>query len=240
MTRMADWALAAPRVAAALLVLVSLLLAAGLLRLETDVGYRAFLGPDHPSVARFDAFLDRFGGGLPMRAVFSCKQTPNCENVFDPAALEMMREVGDALEQSAAVDGVTSPANAVVVQPSPFGPLMRRFFEHGVLVEDREALAAITRSDALWRDDLVSRDAVVGSIVIDMASSGSEDAERAYADLSDALAPLEADGWVFHRVGGPVEFVVAGGELDAAMGQIIPVMVLLIALCVALPRAGRW
>ena len=49
------------------------------------------------------------------------------------------------------------------------------------------------------------------------------------AALEEALAP-HAPGFEFHRVGGPIEFVIAGDELDHAMSRIVPVMVALVAI----------
>lgn len=229
MNRLPRWALRHPWSTVVLLALVTAAIGAGLLRLDTDLGYRAFLGTDHASVATFDAFLERFGGGLPLRAVFSCAESP-CDSALDPAALEMARDVGRALSRSPAVRSVTSPANAVVFEPTPAGPVPRRLVRDGSVVVDREQLARLALSDPMWRGELVSGDGRVGAVVVDLASSGGSDARRAYADLDAALAPFERQGWVFHRVGGPVEFVVAGGELDDAMARIVPIMVALVAI----------
>ncbi len=63
--RPAGWARLAldhAAVAAALLAVLTAGLGAGVLRLRTEVGYRAFLGSHHPLIAELDDFLDRFGG----------------------------------------------------------------------------------------------------------------------------------------------------------------------------------
>lgn len=230
MQRISSWSLHRPYAALACLLLVTAAIGMGIPRLKTDLGYRAFLGTSHPAVSRFDAFLERFGGGLPMRAVWSCEQTSSCDTVFDATALRMAQRVEERLSQSPAVGSVTSPASAVVFDPSPQGHVPRRLIESGVVVDDRARLAELAMRDAMWLGSIVSDDQRVGAIVVDLVSSDSDVAKNAYAALDAALAPFEADGWVFHRVGGPVEFVVAGGELDDAMARIVPAMVALIVL----------
>ncbi|MBW2269506.1 MAG: MMPL family transporter [Deltaproteobacteria bacterium] len=230
MQRISSWALHRPGFALTGLLLLTAAIGSGILRLETDLGYRAFLGSRHSAVSTFDAFLERFGGGLPMRVVWSCEETSRCDSVFEPAALEMARRVEEQLSPSPAVSGVTSPASAVVFDASPQGVVPRRFFEDAALAADRARLAELAGADAMWVGSIVSEDGRVGSIAIDLVSSESEVATSAYSALDAALAPFEADGWVFHRVGGPVEFVVAGGELDDAMARIVPAMVVLVVL----------
>lgn len=219
-----------PRWAIAALVAATIAFAAGLPRLTTDVGYRAFLGPQHPVVRRFDKFLERFGGGLPMVALWSCAESPACTNALDAASLAMSRRVGESLAASPAVLGVTSPATATLLIPTPRGFVPRRFIENGEIVADAALLAKRAVLDPLWAGELVSPDGDVGAVIVDLASSESETAVEAYAALDSALAPFEAQGFRFHRVGGPVEFVVAGAELEGAMARIVPVMVALVGL----------
>ena len=202
--------------------------AAGIPRLTTDVGYRAFLGPQHPAIRSFDAFLSRYGGGLPLRAVWSCADTPVCENALDAPSLAMVAGVAAALAASPAVTRVVHPGNAPLLMPTRDGPVVRRLLAGSDA--DAEALRAAARADPSWSGEIVSADGTVGCIVVELRSSASEVASRAYADLDAALAPFEARGFVFQRVGGPVEFVVAGAELDAAMARIVPIMVLLVAI----------
>ncbi|UCE86458.1 MAG: MMPL family transporter [Deltaproteobacteria bacterium] len=219
-----------PRWAAAALLAATIAFASGLPRLITDVGYRAFLGPRHPAVREFDAFLERFGGGLPMIAIWSCAESPACASALDAASLEMARRVGASLATSHAVLRVTSPATAALLLPTPRGLAARRFIEDGAIVADAARLAEQAVRDPLWAGDLVSSDGLAGAIVVDLVSSESQTAVDAYAALDSALAPFETAGFEFHRVGGPVEFVVAGAELERAMARIVPIMVALVGL----------
>ena len=97
MTALARFSIGHPRWVLFLLGGVTLLLGAGLPRLETDVGYRAFLGARHPAVVELDTFVSRFGAGLPMAAVWSCAESNACESVFDEASLRMAHGVASAL-----------------------------------------------------------------------------------------------------------------------------------------------
>jgi predicted RND superfamily exporter protein len=205
---------------------------AGLARLGTDVGYRAFLGDGHPAVRRFDEFLARYEGGLPLALVFSCEGAAPCTSVFDPSALAMARAVGDALASAPGVRRVEGPDRAPILVPGkpPLPPLPRRLFENGTLAPDREALAARARGDRLWRGSLVSEDGRTGALVIDVADTRGETAVAVWGAVERAIAPYEAKGWAFRAVGGPVEFVVAGGELQRAAHRLVPVMVGLVAL----------
>lgn len=227
MSRVARFALRHPAATVGLLLLASLAAVLGLPRLRSDVGYRAFLGANHPSIRRFDAFLARFGGGLPMLAVWSCPESP-CKSALDPAALEMAAKVEQALARNPYVHGVTSPASAPLLVPAAFFPSKRHLVEKGRVAPDREALARRALADPEWVGRLISKDGRVGAIIVDVSSSESDAARSVYASLDGALAPFEAHGWTFYRAGGPVEFVVAGGELQRATARLVPVMVLLV------------
>lgn len=234
MGRLTRLALAHPRITVTLILVQTLVLAAGIPRLETDVGYRAFLGPHHPSILRMDDFLGRFGGGLHMAAVWSCEETPSCRSAFDEPALEMAAAVSRELERSQQVLRVESPATAPILLASTLGILRRRLVEDGHPVSDRGGLALAALKDPLWVGRLVSADGRVGAIVVDVRSSSGAVATEVYAVLDRALAPYEAQGWIFHRVGGPVEFVVAGRELQSATRRMMPLMVGLVALVLVL------
>jgi len=198
------------------------------------VGYRAFLGSEHPAIRRFEAFLARFDSGLPLMAVWSCDESPGCKTVFDPEALRMAATVAQQLAQSPAVRRVRSPATTALLLPGRRGPQARRLVEAGEIAPDRERLAEAALHDPLWVGQLVSPDGRVGAIVAELRSSGSAEAKQAYAALDEALAPFERAGFHFQRVGGPVEFVVAGGELAKATAHMIPLMVALVGGCLLL------
>ncbi len=229
MERLTRLALDRPRAVLLVLAVATALAALGMSRLETDVGYRSLLGHRHPAVARLDAFLEGFDGGFPLAAVYDCAQTQRCDSVFDPDALHTAAAIAEALRGEPSIRRVESVATSPLLVPDgDAGVRARRLVEAGAVVEDREALALRALQDSLWPRQLVSEDGRVGAIVVEVASSNSRDQTAAYAALDAALAPQEARGYRFQRVGGPVEFVVAGGELQADTGRLIPVMIVLV------------
>ena len=93
MERLTRVALAHPLALCLMVLSVSGSFAALLPRLVSETGYRAYLGADHPTVRRLDDFVEGFGGGLPIAAVWGCEGTAPCKTIFDPPALEMARDV---------------------------------------------------------------------------------------------------------------------------------------------------
>ena len=234
MQRLTQLTLDSPRAVAATLAVITGLLALGTLRLETDVGYRSLLGRSHPAVAQFDGFLGSFGGGFPLAAVYDCNESPRCESVFDVDALLMASSIVEALANEPSIRRVDSVATTPLMVPHTDGGVaVRLFVERGAVVADRAALAERALRDSPWPRQLVDPAGHVGAIVIEVVSSESRDQAAAYAALDAALAPHETGGIRFHRVGGTVEFVVAGGELQADTARMVPVMVLLVG-CVLL------
>lgn len=222
-------ALGSPRATLILALMVSVVAALGLPRIATEVGYRGVLGDSHPSVLELDAFIARFGGGLPVFAVYSCAETSSCDSVFDDAPLRMARRVEQAMLEHPLVRRVDSPASSPILVPAPGGFAVRRLIEDGRVASDRDALRERALGDELWEGNLVSPDGRVGAIVVQLASSDSHTTSSVVPALREALAPFEAQGFRFHLVGDPVDFAVAGGELQRETPRIVPLMVALIA-----------
>ncbi len=228
--RLAAATLKHPALAATLLLAATLALTAGTLRLTTEVGYRAFLGHDHPTVVEFDAFVERFGGGLPLVAVWTCEESA-CENALDPRSLAMAHAVATDLEEAPGVARVDGPATSPLVVNEILGlPRARRLAPDGAPAKDIERLARLAREDPLWLGQLISEDGRAGAILVHLESSDSTTSRQALAGLEAALRPHEADRFTFHLVGGPVEFVVAGNELERNMARIVPFMVALVGV----------
>jgi predicted RND superfamily exporter protein len=233
-------ALRAPRATLALLLAVSLVLGAGLLRLRSDAGFRAYVGADHPTLREFDAFLARFGGGLPIAAVWSCAESRVCANVFDAEALAMADAVARAMQAEPGVRAVASPASSPLLVPAPDGFAVRTLVVDGCRAADRVALGARATRDPLWVGSLVSADGDVGALVVELASSDSDTNVSVLRALQRSLAPWEARGFRFNLVGDPVEFVVAGGDLARDSRVLVPAIAGLIgALILALFRNLR-
>jgi hypothetical protein len=225
--------LAWPRATAVALLLVSALALAGMLRLRTDTGFRAYLGAGHPVVQELDAFLEGFGGGFPVAAVWSCEDTPRCESVFDPASLAMAAAVTRALERVDGVRRVASPATSALWVPAEDGFDVRRLtVDGGEPSPDLAVLAARARIDPLWVGTLVSSDGTTGAILLELASTGSATSIAVIHALRAALAPFEAEGFRFHLVGQAVELLVTDEELAADSARLVPATVLIIGLTV--------
>jgi predicted RND superfamily exporter protein len=218
-------ALRAPRCAVAVVFALTLALGAGGLRLRSDASFRAYVGAAHPALRAFDAFLARFGGGFPVAVVWSCAQARICTSVFDPPALAMAHAVAVAMQATPGVRAVSSPATSPLWVPTPEGFAVRRFVEAGRPAADRERLAERAKLDPLWVGSLISADAEVGALVIELESSESAASTAVLRALQASLAPWEARGFTFALVGDPVEFVVAGRDLEADSLRLVPLIV---------------
>ncbi len=240
MHQLTRFSLRHPRLGAAIILAVTALAALGALRIETNAGFRAYVGSDHPAVRRLDQFIARFGGGLPVAAVWSCAHTEACDSVFDDASLMMAYQVATALERTAGVRSVQSPATSALLVPSSDGFAVRSFVENGRPVPDREALSRRAVVDPLWQRALVSPDGKVGAIVLELASSESELNIRVMEELQEILREFERRGYRFHLVGDPVGFVLAGGDLRRDSFRLVPAIVTLIGIVLfALFRSWR-
>ena len=158
--------------------------------LSTETGYRAYLGEDHPTIETLESFIEGFGGGLPMAAVWSCRDTDQCESVFDPRSLEMANAVVQELRNRGDIVRIESPATTPI--------LIANGDEIGARTllgaTDIDALAARAVIDPLWRGTLVSTNGEAGAIFLELASSSSEDSKAVLRALEAALAPFEAAG----------------------------------------------
>lgn len=232
MERLTRLSLAHPRATIAIIAGLSLFALAGLPRLRTEVGYRAYLGSDHPAVEQLDRFIETFGGGLPVMAVWSCDQSPACESVFDDASLEMAHAVDAQLRHLPHVRRVESPASTPIMTLEDEALAIRSLVESGEVVRDQEELARRALQEPLWQGNIVSPDGKVGAIVVQLASSDQDITAAIIPELQAILEPYEARGFQFHLVGDPVDFVIAGGEMQAETPRIIPVMVLLVGVAI--------
>lgn len=228
-------ALARWRTTAAAAAVITIVAVAGLLRLQTAVGYRAFLGAEHPVVQEFDEFVERFGGGLPLLAVWSCATSTACNSALDDASLAMAYGLVQRLNGIAAIRLVDSPATSgLLFRPQIGLPRLRTFFRDGAIVADADELRHQALNDPAWVRRLVAADGGAGAIVLHLRDSASTTAKEAFAALRAAVRPYEEAGFSFAFVGGPVEFVVAAADLQRNTQRIMPVMVAVIAVALML------
>jgi predicted RND superfamily exporter protein/signal transduction histidine kinase len=223
-----------------LLSLVTAAFAAQLPKLRTEFGYRPLVGEEHPSIQALDGFIERFGGGFPVQIAWSCRQTPQCETIFDPASLRMADAVSRRLASLAVIRDVRGPASSSLLVPTSDGFEVRHFVERGEPVADARLLAERALDDPLWVGNLVSGDGETGVIVIQPVDSESETSVEVVEAIREALAPFEDAGFEFHLVGHAVEFVVAGRELAESSAALTPIAAIVIALIVfALSRSWQ-
>jgi predicted RND superfamily exporter protein len=227
---LASVSLSRTREALLVLALATAVLGVGLARLRTEAGYRAFLGSGHPAIQRLDAFAARFGGGLPFAAVWSCAEAHGaCTRVFDPTALRMADDLATRMSTVDGVRRVDGPASSPILTQPLFGlPEARRLVSGGKLAPDVEELASLALEDPLWVGQIVSADGTAGALLVHLASSENDVGVRAFEALRAAVKPWEARGLVYHFVGGPVEFVVAGQELARNSARLVPLMTALV------------
>ncbi len=192
-----------PRLTLALLGLLCVLAARLALQLEVVVGNEAWVGAEDPELVRLEAFQERFGGGDPVLIAFECFEAAGCDDVFSNPALRMAHDVARSLERAPHVLRVASPATSPLLVASASGDLEARgFVRDGVPVRDA-ALVRLALSDPMWSRTLVSEDAKVGAIVVELASTGSA-AFPVVEAIRRAIAPFQQGGFRFHLVGEPM------------------------------------
>ncbi|HEU4431036.1 MAG TPA: MMPL family transporter, partial [Myxococcota bacterium] len=229
MERIAAVCLRRPVLSVALALFATLAFGAGALRVGSDTGYRAFLGADHPAVRALESVTSRFGGGSPFAIVYFCRDAAPCRSVFDPGALRMAWEIAREIERLPGVVRVESPATSALLAPELFElPRARELAPDGEPAPDLGELAARALRDPMWAGQLVSTDGRTGALIVQLADASGATEARAVDGARAALARFEARGFHYALVGGPVELVVAGRELDEQVKRLVPAIVVLV------------
>ena len=231
MDRFTSLCLRRPTLALAVTSVATLVLGVGALRVGTDTGYRAFLGADHPAVQSLESVTRRFGGGVPFAIVYHCGESQPCASVFDANALAMDYALATTISEFAGVARVDSPATSPLLVPEWLDlPRARRLAPEGVPASDIAELALRAQQDPVWAGQIVSSDGKLGALVVQLVDSAGSTAEQVVDAVRAALVPWEARGFQFSLVGGPVEFVVAGRDLDQQVQRLVPVIVAFVAV----------
>jgi len=230
MYRLTRLVLTRPGFATLGLALVTVALGAGLPHVRTEFGSRVLIGGDHPAILKLDAFIARYGGGVPHYIAWECGPGRPCGSVFDDASLEMADRVTTALIPLEAVRQVYSPSNAPVLVADADGFAIRRFVEGGEISPERDELARLALEDPTWVGNLVSSDQRVGALVVQPSGTDSATDERIVAAILEALAPYEA--FDFKLIGEAFGNILGGRELADSTNALVPIMVLLIALVI--------
>jgi hypothetical protein len=218
-----------PGLALAIALALTLALGAGALRVGSETGYRAFLGAHHPVVRELEAVAARFGGGVPFAIVYHCGPGEPCAGVFDAPALAMAHALAAEIAKLPGVTRALSPATSPLLAPELFDlPRARQLAPDGKPAPDLDTLVARALRDPSWVGQIVSADERAGAVVVELADSSSDTAARTVDGARAALARFEARGFRYSLVGGPVEFVVAGRELDEQVQRLLPAIVALV------------
>ena len=93
-------------------------------------------------------------------------------------------------------------------------------------------MIALALRDPLWRGALISGDATVGAIVVELASSDSDASRSVLRALEDALAPFEDQGFRYYIVGQTAQFALTDESLAADSQRLTPIMIGLVAAVV--------
>lgn len=220
MHRLTSLSVRHPRLTLGLALLLVALALPPLFRTGLAVGTDATLGPEHPVVLRFDAFLERFGGGYPVLIAYECGEAKDCRGALDPRALEMAWDVSRRLEQSPFVARVSSPATAsLLVASSNLGIEALRLVTGGEPSAD-PGLERLALADPLWSRTLLSVDARVGAIVVELASTESAALFGVVEEIERVLDPHNRMGFRFHAVGEPMLWVAAHEDSVASMVRV--------------------
>lgn len=190
--------------------LLTLVLAAGLTRLELDESMEASY-PDHaPALVAYEQVAETFGTGHLLVAVLEGE-------VYTPARLELLRELTLGLERSPGVQRVMSAGNAqrpsgkgMFVRPEPLVP------EAGVRPEEVAEIRAFLEDDGAYgRGLLVSPAGDRATVLLQVGDDLAPDA--LLAGVEAALAAWPGD---VHLAGAPVVDV----ALKSTMKRDLPLM----------------
>ena len=161
-----------PAVTVAIAAALALLLGSQALRIDSLVGYPAFLGPTDPSVERLSDFLEEFGSGNHVLVVLSCVETARCREVTEPEFLAFLGQVQQQLDGLDNVRSTMSLLNAPIIVASLETRSLASAAPDGtyVLESDWQALADQALGDRLLPHSVGSPDARTAGVVVELQS----------------------------------------------------------------------
>src|SRR5690606_18743178 len=204
-----------PRIVAAIAALVAGGLLASASGRPSEVGHAAYFGPESEELRRLAAFPDEFETGSALLIVFGCRETPRCQRVDEPWALDFLARLHQAAERLPNVRRVASAWTVpVVLGPLDARPLGARDRPFALAPDWRERFAAGLAQPG-FAGTVVAPDARAAGVVVELASLESE-ALRATVRAALALRPaFERElGAELHLAGDPVWTVVSADSLE--------------------------
>ena len=206
-----------PRTTLAAALALTLVLGAAATRLESEVGYAAYFGPDDPAVHRLDAFLAEFQSGLHVLVAFGCPGSRLCSSLGEPAALGFLGRLQAEIDALPNVRSTRSLLNApIVVAPLETRSVAERDGARYRLAPDFAELVARAPGERFLRGVVVSEDAATAGIVVELQSLASAPLRDSIHALLALLPRFEAElGGEIYAAGDPVWTVVSDDDLDA-------------------------
>jgi predicted RND superfamily exporter protein len=218
--RLLDWLLAHPWRVAALVMTVTLVLAAWIPRLSTDTSPESLMVRHDPARQDYDWFVDRFGTDTAALIVVKA------EDVFAAPVLDVIRRLSDAAERLDDVTGVHSLTTVRTIRGEDdtltTTPLVDR-----PVPRDRAALERIRR-DALRNrvlvGSLVAADARATAVVVHAAPRpGDPTFDRRLAAQIDALIDRTATpGVTLYQFGGPITNATLASDIRRDLLTFLP------------------
>ena len=239
MHRLTELSLRRPWLTLSILLAITVGLGLGVPKVKQAFGFRVLIGEEHPAIQALDDLISEFSGGYPVLIAWECGVGQPCESVFDPVSLKMADQLSRELSAASPVVDVIGPSNASVFVPGEDGFRVARFVENSAVVGEASDLAERALEDPFWLGDLVSSDADLGVIVVQLADNEPE-TDLLFTDmLENTLEPFSERGFSYHVVGDAPDSVSAGRALAESTATLIPVLVVVIGILLYL-MTGSW
>ena len=202
-----------------LVLALALVVAGGVLatQLETEVGFHGYFGKAHPKVVELADHQSEFGVGSQVFAVVSCQQSPHCERMDEPWALDLLGRLHARLDSVPNVLSTTSLLNLpIVTGPMSSRPLAHRSRDRGYeLGEGWQGLLEHAQGQAFFYDNLLSSDHTTAGVVIELASLESVPLRDSVLELLDRRLAFEQElGAEIYFTGEPMFNVVGAKTVD--------------------------
>lgn len=208
-------------------VLVASALFAVSVRRPSEVGYAAYFGPGSPEVERLESFLTEFESGFHVLIVFGCRESPRCDRVDEPWAMDFLLRLHRAAERLPHVRRIASALNTpVVLSALDARPLMTH--EPVSVATDEVADGSQWRLAPDWRERfaagleqpgfagvVVAQDARTAGLVLELASLESSAVRETVRGVLAMLPEFERElGAELHVAGDPVWTVISADSLE--------------------------
>lgn len=225
--RLAAASVRRPRSVVAAAALVASMSFAASVQRPSEIGYAAYFGPESAEVRRLEGFLTEFESGFQVLIVFGCRESPHCERVDEPWAMDFLARLHDAAERLPHVRRIASALNTpVVMGPLDARPLATHAARPGAI--DEGVAAPTWRLAPDWRERLaigleqpgfagvvVAADARAAGLVVELASIESAAVRETVRGVLAMLPEFERElGAELHVAGDPVWTVISADSLE--------------------------